>query len=311
MRKVALLGLGLVLLSGCDVARNLRRDDPRQNPSQFGPPPPAADLVRYLNQNVYKVQAVQSTQVIIDAKHGLKPAISMDGLLACQKPLNFRLKVKAFGKPGADLGSNNEEYWFWTSQDDPPTVYHCSHQERPQVQLAIPVKPEMIITALGLAEYDPGRAYDVKRRGDTLELIESTTDQAGKRIQKVTVFNASTVSPPAPQVTGYILRDEATGKDICSATVKEVKFDPATQAVLPRVVRLAFPTQRLELTMKMVDIQSVQIDPTRGARLFSRQELGGFPSFDMARNRPDSPTGYSQGSSLQRTGGLAPGRGGW
>lgn len=311
MRRRTLLGLGLVLLSGCDLFRNLRRDDPRLMPAPQTAAPPATNLVNYLNENVRKVQAVQS-KVDIDARQGLKPAIGLDGILVCQKPLNFRLKAKAFGKPAADLGSNSEEFWFWTNQDDPPYVNHCAHQSlgRAKYELAIPIKPEMMMAALGLAEYDERKDYTVKVKEKTYELIEPTTDPSGKRIFRVTVFNPWQVTAPTPQVIAHVLRDE-NGKEICAASIKEATVDQGTGAILPKVVILSWPAQKLELTLKLRDIQGVQIDPTRAARMFSRQDLAGFPSRDLASGRVDSPGGYSQGTSIQRTGGQSTGRGGW
>lgn len=311
MQRRTVLALGLVLLTGCDITRNLRREDPRQFAGPEWTPPPASQLVAYLNLNVRQVQAVQS-RVDIDAKQGLKPAIGLDGLLVCQKPLNFRLKAKALGKPAADIGSNNDEFWFWTSQENPPYVYHCAHQELGQakMELTIPVKPELMVAALGLAEYDPSKRYEVRAKDRTLELIEPVVDPSGKQIYRVTVFNRYTVQAPAPQVIAHVLRD-SNGKELCSATIKEATVDQATGAILPKVVHLTWPSQKLELTMKMRDMQSVKIEPAQAARMFSRQELSAYPSLDMARGRVDTPGGYSQGTSIQRTGGIPPARGGW
>lgn len=311
MRRRTLLGLGLVLLSGCDLFRNLRRDDPRQFAAPQTAPPPAMNLVNYLNENVKRIQAVQC-KVDIDARQGLKPGIGLDGILVCQKPLNFRLKAKAFGKPAADLGSNSEEFWFWTSQDDPPYVNHCAHQSlgRAKYELAIPIKPEMMMAALGMAEYDERKEYVVKVKEKSYELIEPVTDPSGRRIFRVTVFNPWQVSAPTPQVIAHVLRDE-NGKEICAATIKEAMVDPATGAVLPKVVHLTWPAQKLELTLKMREVQSVQIDQSRSARLFSRQDLSAYPSRDLASGKVNGPGGYSQGNSIQRTGGQPTGRSGW
>jgi hypothetical protein len=294
--------------------RNFRSktNDPIYNDPRWAPPP-ASQLVDYLNDNARRVQAVRSTEVDINAKKGLM-GFGLTGLLVCQKPLNFRLKGNAMSKPVVDLGSNLDEFWFWTSEEKPAYVYHCAHQELGQAkeQLAIPFKPEMFVAALGLAEYDTGKAYEVKAKNDTLELIEPASDPSGRRIFKVTVFNRSITRAPTPQVIAHVLRD-ASGKDICSATIKEVVIDPAPPdpsrpAVLPRVVQLSWPAQKLELTMKMRDIQSVQIDPARAGRMFSRQDLAGNPSYDLGRGRPDAPGGYSQGTSIQRTSAPGPGR---
>jgi hypothetical protein len=166
----------------------------------------------------------------------------------------------------------------------------------------------MIVCALGIAEYDPNKNYklEVSKDGKNLLLSEPAMSAQNKPITKVTVFNGREVHAPHPQVLGYILKDE-NGKETCRATVAEVGIDPRTQAVLPRIVRIDWPGEKVEMTMKLYDVQSVQqIEPQRSARLFSRQDLASYPTFDLARWRPDRPDGFSQGASLQRVSGQAP-----
>jgi hypothetical protein len=94
----------------------------------------------------------------------------------------------------------------------------------------------------------------------------------------------------------------------------EVTLDPTTNAILPQFVRLTCTDgkTKMEMNMRLRDIQSTRLEPERAARLFSRRDLSSFPGFDLATQRPDRPDGYSQGTSLQRVGGTAPGRnGGW
>ncbi len=312
MRKVALLGLGLVLLSGCDIFRpRPHRPDPAAVTS--GPPaPPASQLVAYMNENARKLQAVQSTNVDLHIHSGL--GVSLSGMLVCEKPRNFRLKAKMLGKPAADLGSNDEEFWFWNSRENPLYVLHCSYQDMGQrpIQLPIPFQPDMIVAAMGLADYDEGKSYEVKATRQTLELIEPAVTPARKRMRKITVFNRyETHDPKQPQVVAHILKDE-TGTELCSATIKEVTQDRASGAVLPRIVVLKWPAEKLEITLKMHDIQSTQLNANDKTRMFSRNNVGaGLRGFDMARGQPDdAPRGYSQGP-LQRTSGQVPPPGGW
>ena len=48
--------------------------------------------------------------------------------MACQKPRDFRLRAKILGTPAVDLGSNDQEFWYWISKVNPPHVYHCSYE---------------------------------------------------------------------------------------------------------------------------------------------------------------------------------------
>src|SRR3954452_7310048 len=159
MRQItAGVGLGIVLLAaGCGLSPQNRGNSPQTRVPPQKPTVPA--LVAYLNDNADKVQAVQSTKVSIDCKQG-NQSVGLDGMLACQKPRNFRLKAKLLGQSGVDVGSNGEEFWYWISKDDPPYLYHCSYQELARgVSIPFPFQPDMIVAALGMASYNPNDRY--------------------------------------------------------------------------------------------------------------------------------------------------------
>src|SRR5205823_6411128 len=156
--------------------------------------------------------------------------------------------------PIVDLGSNNEEFWYWFSKDTQPYVYHCSYADlaRPGVEIPFPFQPDMILAALGMAHYDPSRPYEVRvnSAARTVELIEPTRSPQGQPQQKITVFRSGPVRSDEPIVVAHILRD-AQGKDICKATITHAQTDPATGVVVPLRVQLVWPKERIELTMKL------------------------------------------------------------
>ena len=108
-------------------------------------------------------------------------------------------------------------------------MFHCSYQDlaRGNVEMPFPFQPEMIMSAMGIAEYDPNKKYEVRPNGTTLELIEQTVSPAGQQITKLTVFQRQAVPVGKPQVIAHVIKD-ARGQDVCIATVQEVTIDKAT-----------------------------------------------------------------------------------
>jgi hypothetical protein len=302
MRQVT-VGLVLwatLLLVGCKFGDLIRRD---QEGGKVGDPPPpdAAQLVAYLNDNARRVQAVRSTDIEMDCKQG-DQSVGVKGQLVCQKPTNFRLKGVVVGKPAVDIGSNKDEFWYWISQDNPPYVYHCRYDDLKRgVQLPFPFQPEMVVAALGIAEYDPRKEYKlaVNDKDRTLELSEETVSPQGQPVTRVTVFNRRPAEAGKPQVMAHILRD-ARGQTLCMARISEVQVNRETGAILPTRLTLSWPAQRMEMTMRMYDLRPYSIDETKAAGLFTRRDLSTLPSFDIAQGRADNPGG------LQRVGGTTP-----
>jgi hypothetical protein len=279
------------MLASCDPHwPNVRPNPPTPTP-KAGETPSAGALVSYLNENARRVQSVDCRELELDAKQKLQ-SVSLCGWMVCQKPLNFRMGADVVGNQEVDFGSNDREFWFWIKRAEPPYVYHCSYDDfaRGQARLPFPIQPQWIMEAMGIAECSSPERFTVAVRGNTLELVEQATSPQGKPVRKVTLFNRMAVQGNAPQVTARILQD-ADGKEICSAIIKEVQIDRATGAVLPKKIRLVFPEEKMELSMKLDGVTvNGQIEQQRAARLFTRPSLANVPSYDLARG-PDAGAG--------------------
>jgi len=286
--RALLLGLALVPGIGCNsLSQNLRifkAKDPAAAPSNYTP----EQLVTYLNNNAGRIQAVQCNQVSIDVRQGFQNAPGIEGQMVLQKPRNFRLKGKVVGQPAVDLGSNNEEFWFWVGKQDPPYVFHCNYSELSfgQSRLPFPFQPEMVIQALGVSEYDPSRPYQVRDAGNNVELVEVVTSPQGSSMQKITVFQKAVAAAGKPQVISYILRDSA-GHDICKSEVYDTQIHPQTGAILPLRMKMEWPKEKVEMSLRFGEFNSTEITPDRAARLFTRNDLSSLPGFDLARGLAD------------------------
>ena len=220
MRRLAVLaGLGLAVLAvGCLPLRP-KPASPDPSPNVTTQVPSAAELVQYMNDNAALVQSVKSTEVEISAKQGSE-SIGLTGQLFCQKPLNFRLRAVLAGQPTVDIGSNDNEFWYWISQakdeDNVARVHYCSYQDMAagKARMPFPFQPDMIVSALGLGAYDPKGKYTVKDDAKTISLIEQTVSAQGQPVQRVTVFNRMRVKPDKPQVLAYLLLDDKGGEDL-------------------------------------------------------------------------------------------------
>lgn len=293
-RLIARLGLGLTLLApvaACDIWKQVIRDEPRPSVPANARIPEATALVKYMNDNAALVAGIQCNRVAMDCKAG-RQAIGLDGMLACQKPKNFRLQGLLVGNPAVDIGSNNDEFWYWMKNPDSRSnsqLFFCNYSDLAtgKITLPFPFQPDMVVAALGIAEYDPRGTYEVKLApsGKYLELIESARSAQGEPIQRVTVFNAVTVPAGQPQVIAHVLRD-AKGKVICQATIEAVQITKPSGAVLPYKVKLEWPAQDMSMKMTLGDMRVVAFSPQQTARLFSRADLK-YESVDLATARPD------------------------
>jgi hypothetical protein len=269
----------LLLASGCAGSGSkwsfLRNQDQIRTPTEK---PTAAQLVNYLNQNAQQLQSLECMQLDLDCKVGHQP-FGLQANMACQRNRNLRLVATAVGNPQADMGSNDQEFWFWIAKNDPPYLYFCSYADlaQPGMTLPFPFQPEWVMEALGMAEHDPAGSYTVNAKPGTYELVEQSVSAQGQPVQKVTVFSAGR-NARFP-VRAHLLLD-AKGKKICSAEISDAQMIGG--AVVPTRIVLSWPEQRMELKMKLNNPVVNRLDQASASRLFTRPALQGVQTFDIA-----------------------------
>jgi hypothetical protein len=249
--------------------------------------------VAYLNDTARKVPALATPadSVTIDARSNGDSGV-VTGRLNAARGKYFRMTGAAVGQPMLDIGSNDKEFWYWISKAQPAYVYHCSHADlaKGNLRVRMPFQPDMIMSALGIAEYDPQKKYEMTKKGNRIELSEQVTTPDGQQAQKVVVFNRNP-RKGEPTVVAYLLRD-LSGKEIASATIQQVTIDKATSVELPRRVFFSWPSQKVEMKMKLDDLRVVQFDPGQAQNLYSRTRLT-LPGYDLAVG-PDQMQGRVQ-----------------
>ncbi len=295
MRKSILAAcVGLLLLStGCNWFKsNLLNKNKQPAPAAAATDERATPekLIAYLNQNASNVQSLQVADLAIEAKMGLGVArsIELHGNLEAESPRNFRMEGKMLGSEVVDLGSNEREFWFWISENKPPYLFYCSHSELPRARLPLPIHPDWIMEAMGMAtvKSSPNFRVNLPRSGNTIELIEDTRSPQGQRMQKVTVFNRRTVAGTEPQVISRKLIDHQ-GKIICEAVIREMQQDPYTKLNVPHRMDLIYPGDRTmdRITLSLV-LDSIAVNRTIDPAMawFTRPNKPGVQAFDLGRH---------------------------
>jgi hypothetical protein len=322
MRRVltrrAFLGL-LALSAGCKLFNPTPDTVGPVGYNRTGGPPKADDLVAYLNRNAQPVTSVEAKDALVTARQAGEQPIDLTSYLACQKgarpgtPPNFRLQSYVVGNEEVDIGSNNQEFWFWIKRAPQPYVYHCSYADFPEVAkrgaMPFPFQPEWVVEALGMAEYDPKAKYEVNESKTTYDLVQRSRSPHGNEVAKVIAFHKAPRAGQS-QVAAYLIYEaDEKGqypKDrppVCSAFIEDsqaVSVGGKT-VVLPVKVRLSCPKEKVELTINLgktkVNQPFGQTDPNI---LFTRRTLNSYKSYDLARG-PDAPaSGVRPAGGLER-----------
>ena len=85
------------------------------------------------------------------------------------RPRNFKLElISHMGQTKADIGSNDEEFWFWVQNDDDRSIYWCNYDDLESSALAVTYQPDWIMEALGLKPITPEEAASIRFRKRTI-----------------------------------------------------------------------------------------------------------------------------------------------
>ena len=312
LRHVATnFGLGiLVSLAGCSSTRwGFVKNNERPTPSASTEPPTTARLVDYLNDNAGRIQSLRVEDLDLTCTQGIK-SFGLRATMVTEKPRNFRLSASTLGNPVVDLGSNDLEFWYWMDKADPPYQVYCSYKDLSEGRvrrMPFPFRPEWVMESLGLGPYGPPEKYKLEFDADTIKLVEKTTSPQGTPVRKVIVLKRTEVQFPNPQITDYLLLDDASSKEICGAHISEVQIDRGTGAIVPKRIELRWPSEKLKLALRL---DGLALNPQVPRQVFTRQTNPNIQSFNLARMQIDNtpPPNVFSGidSKVRPVQGLAP-----
>jgi hypothetical protein len=295
MKKVArhvLLAMAALGLGGCAA---LNRGSLASKPRPIGQRTLDVDqFVAEHNRNAELIQSLEAKPTV--AVKGRMMA-QVDGRLGMVRPRDFSLQLSAQGQTKANIGSNDEEFWFWVQSDDDRSIYWCKYDDLESSALAVTYQPDWIVDSLGLRPITPEEADAIK--------VQTTDDPKLSAL----VFPPSTSRGQAYRrmmiVSNYTRRVKE--HRICALDAKDTVLAQATisgykdfdigksesgafqSCYLPEGLRLEWKREQLTLDVALKQVVVNQFDTSRAAAIFVEPVIPGYKRVnlaDMARTGP-------------------------
>jgi hypothetical protein len=251
------------------------------------------------NKNAEQIQTLEAKPTI--GVYGRVMKAHTDGRLALERPRNFKLELSsARGTKEADLGSNDEEFWFWVSSEK--SVYWCKYADIDSSALAITYQPDWIIEALGLKPITPEEAAKIRVhpgevRGTTTLVFPATrngsetytrmmiVENNTRRIKQNRIYAGNLQSPSASSRSLLAQAEVSryTDYDVGSGDTAD-----GQACYLPESVKLEWKRDQLTLDVLMQDVKVNQFDSSRSTALFVEPVMPGHDRRNLAElNRTD------------------------
>jgi hypothetical protein len=171
---------------------------------------------------------------------------------------------------------------MWMKRSEPPGVYLCRRDQfaTSQVQQVMPVDPNWLPAALGLAEFSPQEQHEGPRLlpNQNLEVRSTVLGPSGPLV-RVTV-----IDPLRAWVLEQHLYD-GQGAPLASAIASQHRYYPEHQVSLPQRVDIRAPAAQLAMT---IDVGQVYLNTHLGdaAQLWSPPQISGVPQIDVSGGVP-------------------------
>jgi hypothetical protein len=252
------------------------------------------DVEEFVAQHNRNAESIQS----LEAKPAIKvslpwqPEFHVDGRMALERPRNFRLQLSHFNNSKADIGSNNDEFWFWVSNPKDRSVYWCNYSDLESSSLAVTYQPEWIIDALGLKSISPEEAKAIQEKtgpspGTTALIFPITRSRSGsyrrwmivsnreRRIKQLRIYTATEPAALIAQAEPSQYKD-FPAKPQETGTTNETCY-------LPSKLDLEWKRdQAMKLEVLLLEVTLNDFDPAWRTALFTEPKIEGYQRRNLA-----------------------------
>lgn len=289
-RPVTLAVLALLVVSGCRTAGvdNLARRDP------VPPARPALDaktVIAQHNRNAERIQTLESSPSLTVTLG--RRSYPVSGRMALERPRNFKLDLSHTASQVADIGSNDEKFWFWFKDNQDKAIYYCNYEDADDTPLTTTFQPDWIVEALGLRVIPMEEVGDFKltrgERPDELVLTHRPTVSGAESVTRVTIIS---------EMTGLIREHQlfsSEPKELLARAVVE-SYMPVTPVdrpdevvQVPQKLRLEWKREKIAMDVAFspstTKVNKELDERTRAAR-FVQGDHRGYEPMNLAVDLP-------------------------
>jgi hypothetical protein len=267
------------------------------------------------NRNAESIESLKAKASItakMDVPDSSTPNTGVvSGRLAILRPKKFKLVLSHYQSSLADIGSNEDRFWFWLQNEnkDNKHVFYCDYAELPTANLAGTYQPDWIVDALGLKPISPDEAATVRvARGPIPETTMLTFPAAGggSSYERVMI-----VSDRSRRLVEYRVLDRDGKKLIGEATIKkhtDVELDSDGDAsARPRTchvasnIKLEWKNEKLSLDILLKDFEVNVPFSGKVKASFVEPKPRGYTPLDLAEATRNLPRAEGEATAVRET----------
>lgn len=144
--------------------------------------------------------------------------LKLNASMYYEKESKFRLNLYSVLGKELDIGSNDQQFWFWSKRMKPPSLHFANHEDFCKTRLRTPFNPKWMIESLGIDTITIDTINTANKKivetPDKYIVYSDHKNSVGKPIVKMTYINKRT-----NRIDGFMLVDQ-TNKKVASGEVQ-------------------------------------------------------------------------------------------
>ncbi len=299
-RLMLLVVIATLTLSGCVLFDN-RQPQPTPKPL-VQRTIDKTEFVAEHNRNAERIESLKARPSVGIAGRRLRSRT--DGRLAMQRPRDFKLEMETLKGRVADIGSNDEKFWFWVQNDEDKSIYWCNYADLKSSELPITFQPDWIVEALGLKPIPPEEAAAIRvqegpERGTTTLVFPPIQNKADTYTRLMVVWNNNLRIKEYRILAGdrQTLVAQAVVKGYKEHEVESAATSTTQRCYLPDQIQFDWKKEGLALDVAIQDVAINQLDPA--TRIFVEPRIPGYTRQNLANLKLGQPN--SSKTTVRRT----------
>ncbi len=283
-----LLAMAALSLAGCAA---LNRGTLIAKPRPVGERTLDVDqFVAEHNRNADLVQSLEAKPNI--AVKGRVMQAQADGRLGMMRPRGFSLQLSAHGQTRANIGSNDEEFWFWVQNEEDPSIYWCKYDDLESSALAVTYQPDWIVESLGLRAITPEEAESIRvEKTDDPKLsavVFPPSKSRGEGYQRMMIVSNYTRRVKEYRICAVdrqrTVLAQSTISNYADFDLEKSESGAFRSCYLPERLRLDWTKEKLTLdvALKKENVIVNQFDTSKAAKVFVEPRIPGYDRVNLA-----------------------------
>lgn len=207
----------------------------------------AMSCIEAVNEKNRQIKMVVCEDIVIQADRDF--ATTLWASVFYEKDKRFRMKTESRTGLETDVGSNDQQFWFWSRRMRPPTLYYADHADLIKTRLRTPLHPLWLMECMGVTEIGFKNTV-VKRQGEYLAAFQPRVSTLGALVTKMTL-----IDPKKQVIVGHYLYNQ---DDVLIASNEVIEFHTTYDGhMVPKKTKVLWQEEGVKM---LFDFNGIQVN---------------------------------------------------